>query len=78
MITEISTCRLLIVSDLHLGNPFSKATRPTVEFLRWAAQNNYDVCINGDGFEIAQVSFSKIAYLQRYSPMLPPESQACL
>ncbi len=61
MITEISTRRLLIVSDLHLGNPFSKATRPTVEFLRWAAQNNYDVCINGDGFEIAQVSFSKIA-----------------
>jgi UDP-2,3-diacylglucosamine pyrophosphatase LpxH len=61
MITDIETDRLLVISDLHLGNPFSKAKAPTVEFLQWAAKNDFDICINGDGFEIAQVSFSKIA-----------------
>lgn len=61
MITDIRADKLLVVSDLHLGNPFSKAKRPMVDFLRWAADNGYDVAINGDGFEIAQVSFTKIA-----------------
>lgn len=61
MITDIRADRLLIVSDLHLGNPFSQAKRPTVDFLRWAAKNGYDIAINGDGFEIAQVSFTRIA-----------------
>ena len=61
MITEIRNRKLVVISDLHLGNPFSKAKNPTVEFLHWAARYDYDVVINGDGFEIAQVSFSKIA-----------------
>ena len=61
MITEIRDRKLVVISDLHLGNPFSKAKNPTVEFLHWAARNGYDVVINGDGFEIAQVSFAKIA-----------------
>lgn len=61
MITDVQCDRLLVISDLHLGNPFSKAKNPTVGFLNWAAKNDYDICINGDGFEIAQVSFSKIA-----------------
>ncbi len=61
MITEIRDQKLVVISDLHLGNPFSKAKNPTVEFFHWAAREGYDVVINGDGFEIAQVSFSKIA-----------------
>ncbi len=61
MITEIRDQKLAVISDLHLGNPFSKAKNPTVEFFHWCARNQYDVVINGDGFEIAQVSFSKIA-----------------
>ncbi len=61
MITEIRDRKLAVISDLHLGNPFSKAKTPTVDFLYWAAEQGYDVVINGDGFEIAQVSFSKIA-----------------
>lgn len=61
MITEIHDRNFVVISDLHLGNPFSKAKNPTVEFLHWAEKNEYDVIINGDGFEIAQVSFSKIA-----------------
>lgn len=61
MITDIKADRLLVISDLHLGNPFSKAKQPTIDFLRWASENNYDIAINGDGFEIAQVSFTRIA-----------------
>lgn len=61
MITDIHAEKLLVISDLHLGNPFSQAKRPTVEFLNWAAANGYDIAINGDGFEIAQVSFTRIA-----------------
>lgn len=61
MITEIRDRPLAVISDLHLGNPFSKAKNPTVEFLHWASASGCDVVINGDGFEIAQVSFSKIA-----------------
>jgi UDP-2,3-diacylglucosamine pyrophosphatase LpxH len=61
MITEIRDKKLAVISDLHLGNPFSKAKGPTVEFFHWAAQEGYDIVINGDGFEIAQVSFAKIA-----------------
>lgn len=61
MITEIRDQKLVVISDLHLGNPFSKAKNPTVEFFHWAAREGYDVVINGDGFEIAQVSFTQIA-----------------
>ena len=61
MITEIRDRKLVVISDLHLGNPFSKAKKPTLEFFHWAAREGYDIVINGDGFEIAQVSFSRIA-----------------
>ena len=61
MITEIRDRKLVVISDLHLGNPFSLAKKPIIAFLQWAAKHRFDVVINGDGFEIAQVSFSKIA-----------------
>lgn len=61
MITEIREQKLVVISDMHLGNPFSKAKGPSVDFFHWAAREGYDIVINGDGFEIAQVSFSKIA-----------------
>ena len=62
MITAIKAERLVVISDLHLGNPFSRAKRRVIPFLRWAAAQGYDICINGDGLEIAQASFSKIAF----------------
>jgi UDP-2,3-diacylglucosamine pyrophosphatase LpxH len=61
MITDVAAERMVVISDLHLGNPFSRAKGPSVEFLGWALRNRYDVCINGDGFEIAQASFTRIA-----------------
>jgi len=61
MLTQALGNRLVVISDVHLGNPFSKGRHDVIHFLRWAAENQYDVCINGDGLEIAQVSFHKLA-----------------
>lgn len=61
MITRADAEKLVVISDLHLGNPFSKSRDRPLRFLRWAADRGYDICINGDGLEIAQVSFGKLA-----------------
>ncbi len=60
MITQIRSDRMVVISDLHLGNPFSTQSRRVYAFLRWAAREGFDVCINGDGLEIAQSSFAKM------------------
>ncbi|MBC7539642.1 MAG: metallophosphoesterase [Bacteriovorax sp.] len=61
MITTASAKKLVVISDIHLGNPFSKGRDEALRFLKWAAVEGYDICINGDGLEIAQVSFDKLA-----------------
>lgn len=62
MITAIESEKLVVISDLHLGNPFSQSKKELLTFLREMATQGYDICINGDGLEIAQASFSKIAF----------------
>ena len=61
MITNARSSKLVVISDLHLGNPFSRGRHDAIKFLKWAAKEEYDICINGDGLEIAQVSFTKLA-----------------
>ena len=61
MITTARANKLVVISDIHLGNPFSKGRDEALKFLKWAAHSGYDICINGDGLEIAQVSFDKLA-----------------
>jgi UDP-2,3-diacylglucosamine pyrophosphatase LpxH len=53
--------RLLVISDLHVGNPYSAATRNLGEFFEFAEGGRYNVCINGDGFEILQARFASLA-----------------
>jgi UDP-2,3-diacylglucosamine pyrophosphatase LpxH len=53
--------RLLVVSDLHVGNPYSAATRNLGQFFEFAESGRYNVCINGDGFEILQARFASLA-----------------
>jgi UDP-2,3-diacylglucosamine pyrophosphatase LpxH len=53
--------RMLVVSDLHVGNPYSTATRTLGEFFEYAASGGYNLCINGDGFEILQARFASLA-----------------
>jgi len=60
MITNISSEKLVIISDIHLGNPFSQTTHLALGFMKWASANGYDIIINGDGLEMAQASKSKI------------------
>lgn len=61
MITSAKGEKLIIISDVHLGNPFSRGRHDLISFLKWAANEGWDICINGDGLEIAQTSFSKLA-----------------
>ena len=61
MITSVEIRNLIIVSDLHLGNPFSRVKEKTVRFIEWIAENRLDLCINGDGFEITQVALTRVA-----------------
>lgn len=61
MIIDIEGPRLLVVSDLHVGNPYSAASRNLGEFFEFARRGRYDVCINGDGFEILQARFASLA-----------------
>ena len=61
MITNINSDRFVVVSDMHLGNPFFEQKKELLKFLKWAAKEGYDIVINGDGLEIAQVSFRRLA-----------------
>jgi UDP-2,3-diacylglucosamine pyrophosphatase LpxH len=60
VITNIESDRLVVISDLHLGNPFSTSRAQVIDFLHWAANSGYDVCINGDGLEMAQASLKSL------------------
>jgi UDP-2,3-diacylglucosamine hydrolase len=61
VIIDVAQERLLVVSDLHIGNPYSAASRNLGEFFEFAASGRYNVCINGDGFEILQARFASLA-----------------
>lgn len=60
MITSVKSERMVIISDLHFGNPFSQTTHLALAFIKWAAEQDYDIVINGDGLEMAQASHGKI------------------
>lgn len=61
MLISVSEERLLVVSDVHLGNGMFRSRRPFVEFLNFAAQNGYNLCINGDGVDIIQTSIRQVS-----------------
>ena len=61
MIFEVHAERLLVISDLHLGNPSSTARERLVEFLEEARAGGWDVCINGDGFDLLQSRARRLA-----------------
>jgi len=58
---NIKKDNLLIISDLHLGNVANAERSSLVDFFSYAIDRNCDVCINGDGLEIMQSSFTKMA-----------------
>lgn len=58
---EAAEEQLIVVSDLHLGNPASSARTRLVPFLDHIRDTGASVCINGDGFDMLQTSFSRLA-----------------
>lgn len=50
--------RLLVVSDVHMGNRLHRTRRAFTEFVQFALDHRYSICINGDGIDIAQLSLS--------------------
>lgn len=61
MIIDVEQERLLIISDLHVGNPYSSASRNLGQFFEFAESGRFNLCINGDGFEILQARFANLA-----------------
>jgi UDP-2,3-diacylglucosamine pyrophosphatase LpxH len=54
MLTDAEEQRLIVISDLHLGNPYSRAARNLVSFIDYIVEGGYSLCINGDGVDILQ------------------------
>jgi UDP-2,3-diacylglucosamine pyrophosphatase LpxH len=57
---EAAEEQLVVISDLHLGNPASSARARLVGFLDHIRYTGASVCINGDGFDMLQTSFSRL------------------
>lgn len=75
MIIDTQQERMLIISDLHIGNPFSTASKKLGALIDYAKRERFNLCINGDGFEILQSSFAglaqdAVAVLQRLRGLL--------
>ncbi len=60
MITTVREERLLVISDVHMGNPLVRTRHLFAQFVRFALENRYSVCINGDGIDLAQLSLSHL------------------
>jgi UDP-2,3-diacylglucosamine pyrophosphatase LpxH len=60
VLLHTDTDRMLVISDLHIGNPASTAGTRVLGFLDYAASIGASVCINGDGFDVLQMSFSRL------------------
>lgn len=58
MKTAVRENRLLVVSDIHMGNRLHRTRRAFTEFVQFALDHRYSICINGDGIDIAQLSLS--------------------
>jgi UDP-2,3-diacylglucosamine pyrophosphatase LpxH len=61
MITTVREERLLVVSDIHLGNRlFPAVNRHLGALIRFAYRNRFSLCINGDGVDIMQMSLGRL------------------
>jgi UDP-2,3-diacylglucosamine pyrophosphatase LpxH len=58
MKTTVRENRMLVVSDIHMGNRLHRTRREVTQFVQFALDHRYSVCINGDGIDIAQLSLS--------------------
>ena len=52
--------RLLISSDIHMGNRLHRPRRPFMDFMHFAIENEYSLCINGDGVDVQQLALGQL------------------
>jgi UDP-2,3-diacylglucosamine pyrophosphatase LpxH len=60
MKTTVRENRLLVVSDVHMGNRLHRSGRAFRDFVQFALDHRYSICINGDGIDLAQLSLSHL------------------
>ena len=60
MKTAVREDRLLVISDVHMGNPLHRPRQAFMDMIRFALDNDYSLCINGDGIDIAQLSVTRL------------------
>lgn len=57
---DIQSERMVVISDLHIGNPFCEISDDLLTFMNQVREEGYDLCINGDGFDIMQTSVTQL------------------
>ena len=57
---DVHSKKMVVISDLHIGNPFCGPPDDLLEFMSQVRDEGYDLCINGDGFDIMQTSITEI------------------
>jgi UDP-2,3-diacylglucosamine pyrophosphatase LpxH len=58
--TVVTEDRLLVISDVHMGNPLHRPRQAFMDLIRFALDNDYSICINVDGIDIAQLSIPRL------------------
>ena len=58
---DVDEERLVVISDLHLGNPYSLASGKLSSFIDYVIENGFSLCVNGDGLDILQSRFRALA-----------------
>jgi UDP-2,3-diacylglucosamine pyrophosphatase LpxH len=58
--TTVREDRMLVISDVHLGNPLHRPRQALLNLVRFALEKRYTLCINGDGIDIAQLSLPRL------------------
>jgi len=53
--------RMLVISDLHMGCPLFKQIHTLEKFFEFVKQNQFNLCINGDGIDISQSSLMQMS-----------------
>jgi UDP-2,3-diacylglucosamine pyrophosphatase LpxH len=58
--TDVSTNRMLVTSDTHIGSLFCNARPAFTRLLDYAADRGYTICLNGDGIDVLHTTLLKM------------------
>jgi UDP-2,3-diacylglucosamine pyrophosphatase LpxH len=61
MIVDVSEEKIIVISDLHIGNPLFREKNALRKFLEQCGHEGFSVCVAGDGLDVVQTSFKQLA-----------------